>query len=135
MEKIIRSLKVFILIITVILMSYPTNVSATDVWIDTVSNDNGSKTDNYIMTETISEDYDDLHFSVGVKQVVSGKNGYTLVFDFHFIYRNDNWYSKWYLNGMDNPMPFELVKNNVVPPKAFNACKPYVRSAREYPLR
>ena len=35
---------------------------------------------------------------------------------------------------MDNPMPFELVKNNRIPPKAFNACKPYVRSAREYPL-
>lgn len=85
------------------------------------------------MTETISEDYDDLHFSVCVK-AVSSKNNKGFITEFHFIYRNDNWYSKWYINGMDNPMPFELVKNNRIPPKAFNACKPYVRSAREYPL-
>ena len=85
------------------------------------------------MTETIKEDYNHLVFAVYVKSVLN--DGSCYIPEFCFVYRNGNWYFNWSFNGMMNLGGWELAINNLIPPKAFNACKSYVRLAREYPLQ
>ena len=125
MKKILSAVIVFCLMI------FSANCQAQDVWIATVNNDDGSKTYNYIMTETIREDYNNLSFGVCVKAVSKGD---AFITAFVFIYINGDWYSRWAYNGIPSPAGFELARNYLIPPKAFNACKPYVRLARKYPL-
>ena len=132
MKNLLDFLKVFALALVVV---FPAICHAEDVWVETNTNPDGkSKTVVYIMTETIREDYNDRHFSVCQKMVSDiTKDNQVLITEFHFIHRNGRWYTKWFFNGMETPDPWELVtKDNKL--NLFNACKKYVRLAREYPI-
>ena len=56
-------------VIVFCVMIFSANCHAQDVWIATGNNDDGSKTYNYIMTETIREDYNNLSFNACKKYV------------------------------------------------------------------
>lgn len=140
MKNLLDFVKIFALALVVI---FPAICHAEDVWVNTKTNPDGkTKTDVYIMTETIREDYNDRHFSVcekTVSNVVEPSNPsksqeIVTITEFHFIHRNGRWYCKWFFNGIEIPDPWQLVTKDTRL-DLFNACKPYVRLVREYPIK
>lgn len=61
--------------------------SAVDVWVES---DEVYKTDYYLMTHHIKENYQDLTFFIGLKSVF--QEGHTKGEGYQFVYENGTWY-------------------------------------------
>lgn len=103
--------------------------SATDVWFATEYDDEGYKTEYYLMTHHIKENYQKGTFDVVIKSVFY-RYGSVTRRPYRFAYLN----SEWYFTYTESSSGYDNVNNFYIFLKAFNACKPYVRLAREYPI-
>ena len=103
--------------------------SATDVWVETEFDSDGYKTEYYLMTQYIKEDYQKGTFEIGLKSVFH-HYGTMTGRPYQFAYLND----EWYFSMTNSSNDYKNVKYDNLFKKIFNACKPYVRLARDYPI-
>ena len=103
--------------------------SAEDVWFATAVDSGGYKTEYYLMTHHIKEDYQKGTFDVGIKSVFH-QYGTMTGRAYQFAYLKGD----WYYSHKNSSSGYELVRSDNIFLKAFNACKPYVKLAREYPI-
>ena len=122
--------KVVLVMIFAFVAAFSVNICyATDVWFHTEIDRNGYKTEYYLMTQYIKENYQKGTFDVGIKSVFY-QNGTMTGRPYQFAYLN----GEWYFTQTNSSSGYENVKYFDIFLKAFNACKPYVRLAREYPI-
>ena len=103
--------------------------SAQDVWFATEYDREGYKIEYYLTTQYFKEDYQKGTFDLLMKSVFH-QHGIMTGRPYQFAYLNGD----WYFTQTNSSSGYENVKYNEFFKKVFNACKPYVRLARDYPI-
>lgn len=117
--------KIFLLALLIVFAS-SAKVFAADVWIMT-DNSGGFKQEWYLMTDSITEDFDNREFVAALKLVLNDERTTTYMNLFHLS--GDGWYAKQTNSTAD----FVPVNSREIYSRAFDACRPYCRLAQKYP--